>query len=130
MLVSSRLQPCFFAIMLLSSKRLENMCRLQLKISTAFISALLQGGHQGPTPHSSRQDPQFSASIHPLAAILLLVLVLSLVIFPRRGREGLRRGACGVTTPSFNSSSDLEDWLPNALEPFGSGHFDLAAVQA
>jgi hypothetical protein len=57
-----------------------------------------RGGVSGPTLQSNPQDPQFSASIHLLAAILL-DMVFCLPIFPRRGRDGPQRGACGATAP-------------------------------
>jgi hypothetical protein len=57
-----------------------------------------RGGVSGPTLQSNPQDPQFSASIHSLAAILL-DMVFCLPIFPRRGRKGPQRGACGARAP-------------------------------
>lgn len=131
MLVSLLLQPLsIHGYMLLSPKKLGNVCRLQLEISTAFISTLLQRISQSPTLPSSPRDPHFSAAAHPLAAILLLVMVLCMLIFPRRCREGLRRGACGVFSPSFDPSSDYGDFLSKAPKPLGSGRFDIAAVTA
>jgi hypothetical protein len=85
---------------------------------TSFHINDSQGGVYGPTTRFNPQDPQFSASIHSLAAILLLDMVLCLLIFPRRGREGPQRGACGAAAPRLTHPRILETdyqslWSPS-----------------
>jgi hypothetical protein len=98
MLVSFRPWPLFNHGYVFEAQRNQEICVDSSWRSHQLSYQQLSGGVYGPTPRSNPQDPQFSASIHSLAAILL-DMVFCLPIFPRRGRKGPQRGACGATAP-------------------------------
>jgi hypothetical protein len=98
MLVSFRPWPLFNHGYVFEAQRNQEICVDSSWRSHQLSYQQLSGGVYGPTPRSNPQDPQFSASIHSLAAILL-DMVFCLPIFPRRGRKGPQRGACGARAP-------------------------------